>query len=83
MNTDYYSRLGVSKNAEDKEIKNVRLVAHPLGRGTRRRTSFASCLTQAYRRAARQWHPDVNPSEEAKEKFQSINEAYSVRRRER
>lgn len=54
MNTDYYSRLGIARNAEEKEIKN------------------------AYRKAARQWHPDVNPSEEAKEKFQSINEAYSV-----
>merc|ERR1719183_483682 len=54
MNTDYYGRLGVTRNAEDKDIKN------------------------AYRKAARQWHPDVNPSEEAKEKFQAINEAYSV-----
>ena len=34
---------------------------------------------QAYRKSARQWHPDVNPTEEAKEKFQAINEAYSVR----
>jgi molecular chaperone DnaJ len=54
MNADYYGRLGVTRNAEDKDIKN------------------------AYRKAARQWHPDVNPSEEAKEKFQAINEAYSV-----
>merc|ERR1719183_2720211 len=54
MNADYYGRLGVTRNAEDKDIKN------------------------AYRKAARQWHPDVNPSEEAKEKFQSISEAYSV-----
>merc|ERR1719460_2408658 len=54
MNGDYYGRLGVTRNAEDKDIKN------------------------AYRKAARQWHPDVNPSEEAKEKFQAINEAYSV-----
>jgi len=54
MNTDYYGRLGVARNAEDKDIKN------------------------AYRKQARQWHPDVNPSEEAKAKFQEINEAYSV-----
>jgi molecular chaperone DnaJ len=54
MNSDYYSRLGVQKNADEKDIKN------------------------AYRKSARQWHPDVNPSEEAKEKFQSISEAYSV-----
>jgi len=54
MDADYYSRLGVQKNADEKQIKN------------------------AYRQSARQWHPDVNPSEEAKEKFQSISEAYSV-----
>lgn len=54
MNSDYYSRLGVQRNADEKDIKN------------------------AYRKSARQWHPDVNPSEEAKEKFQSISEAYSV-----
>jgi len=54
MNGDYYSRLGVQRNADEKDIKN------------------------AYRKSARQWHPDVNPTEEAKEKFQAINEAYSV-----
>merc|ERR1719460_1708828 len=54
MNADYYARLGVQRNADEKDIKN------------------------AYRRSARQWHPDVNPTEEAKEKFQAINEAYSL-----
>ena len=54
MNGDYYSRLGVQRNADEKDIKN------------------------AYRKSARQWHPDVNPTEEAKEKFQEISEAYSV-----
>ncbi|KAL3905344.1 MAG: hypothetical protein SGPRY_010943, partial [Prymnesium sp.] len=32
----------------------------------------------AYRQAARKWHPDVNQEAGAKEKFQSINEAYQV-----
>ena len=34
-------------------------------------------IKSAYRQAARKWHPDVNPSEEAKAKFQHINEAYT------
>ena len=47
--------------------------------GTRSlRPSHVPPSAQAYRKAARQWHPDVNPSEEAKEKFQAINEAYGV-----
>jgi len=39
------------------------------------RTSLSA---QAYRQAARKYHPDVNPSDDAKVKFQSINEAYSI-----
>ena len=36
-------------------------------------------IRQAYRRLARQYHPDVNKSEElAEEKFKQINEAYGV-----
>ena len=35
-------------------------------------------IKNAYRKQARQYHPDVNPSEDAKEKFQTINEAYAV-----
>lgn len=35
-------------------------------------------IKNAYRQAARKYHPDVNPSDDAKSKFQSINEAYSV-----
>lgn len=35
-------------------------------------------LKTAYRKLARQYHPDVNPSPTAKEKFQEINNAYEV-----
>jgi len=35
-------------------------------------------IKKAYRNAARKWHPDVNQEPGAKEKFQSINEAYQV-----
>lgn len=49
---DYYSILGVSRNATEKEIKS------------------------AYRKLAREYHPDVNPS--AENKFKDINEAYEA-----
>ncbi len=52
---DYYQILGVSKDADDKEIK------------------------RAFRRLARQHHPDVNPGDAgAEERFKEINEAYEV-----
>ncbi len=35
-------------------------------------------IKKAFRRLARQWHPDRNPSKEAEEKFKEINEAYQV-----
>jgi len=36
-------------------------------------------IKQAFRRLARQWHPDVNPdNEQAEETFKEINEAYDV-----
>jgi len=52
---DYYKILGVSENAEHKEIR------------------------QAYRKLARQYHPDVNPGDtSAENKFKEINEANEV-----
>ena len=37
-------------------------------------------IKSAYRKLARQWHPDVNPTrkKEAEEKFKEISEAYEV-----
>jgi molecular chaperone DnaJ len=52
---DYYQVLGVSRDADERDIK------------------------RAYRRLARQYHPDVNGgSAEATEKFKQISEAYVV-----
>jgi curved DNA-binding protein len=52
---DYYKILGVSKDANEKDIK------------------------KAFRRLARQHHPDVNPDDpQAEERFKELNEAYEV-----
>ncbi len=51
---NYYDVLGVSKNADEKEIKS------------------------AFRKLAKQYHPDINKEPGAEEKFKEIGEAYSV-----
>ena len=51
---DYYSVLGVDRQADDKAIKT------------------------AYRKLARQYHPDVSKHPEAEEKFKEVAEAYEV-----
>jgi len=35
-------------------------------------------IKKAYRKLAKQWHPDVNHSPEATGKFKQINEAYQI-----
>lgn len=54
MPSDYYSTLGVARDASADDIK------------------------KAYRRLARQFHPDKNKDPKAEERFKSIGEAYEV-----
>ena len=54
MSQDLYEILGVSRDADDAELK------------------------KAYRRLARQYHPDVNPDPAAQEKFGEVSRAYEV-----
>lgn len=42
------------------------------------RTATPDDLKSAFRRLARQYHPDVNKSADAEERFKEINEAYAV-----
>ncbi len=51
---DYYEVLGVSRNAQNADLK------------------------KAYRRLARQYHPDVNEDPNATERFKEISEAYEI-----
>jgi len=43
-----------------------------------KRNATSSEIKSAYRKLARKFHPDVNKSKEAEEKFKDINEAYEV-----
>ena len=42
------------------------------------RDADESAIKSAYRRLARQYHPDVNKSDDAEERFKEINEAHEV-----
>ena len=42
------------------------------------RDADTSTIKSAYRKLARKYHPDVNKTKEAEEKFKDINEAYEV-----
>src|SRR5215216_7202670 len=42
------------------------------------RSASGEDIRLSYRRLARKYHPDLNPSEEAEERFKEINEAYEV-----
>lgn len=54
MARDFYSVLGVGRNASSEEIQ------------------------QAFRKLAREYHPDINKDPKAEDRFKEINEAYSV-----
>lgn len=54
MATDYYSVLGIGRDASQDQIK------------------------KAFRRLARELHPDVNPDPKTQERFKEINAAYEV-----
>src|SRR4051812_11386458 len=54
MAKDYYTILGVPRNADNDQIK------------------------KAYRKLARELHPDLNPSPEAQERFKEVTAAYEV-----
>jgi len=42
------------------------------------RTASKEAIKEAYRKQAKQLHPDLNPSAEASQKFQKVREAYEV-----
>jgi molecular chaperone DnaJ len=42
------------------------------------RTATPEEITRAYRKLARQLHPDVNPGPEAEERFKEVGRAYDV-----
>jgi molecular chaperone DnaJ len=42
------------------------------------KTATTEDLKSAFRRLARQYHPDVNKAEDAEERFKEVNEAYAV-----
>ena len=42
------------------------------------RNASTEDIKQAFRKLARQYHPDVNKASDAEEKFKEINEAYGV-----
>ena len=35
-------------------------------------------IKRAFRKAAQRWHPDVNKTDEAHDRFKEVNEAYQV-----
>jgi len=72
------SRPAVAAHASHRVGRAIVMEADYYGRLNINRDASGPEIKKAYRAVARQWHPDVNPSAEAKEKFQAINEAYQV-----
>jgi len=72
------SRPAVATHGSHRVARAIVMEADYYGRLGINRDASSAEIKKAYRAVARQWHPDVNPSAEAKEKFQAINEAYQV-----
>ncbi len=58
-----------TRNAQDKDF--YKILGVPRSADTRE-------IKSAYRKLAKQYHPDANPGEDTTEKFQEINRAYEV-----
>ncbi|KAH9618214.1 hypothetical protein KSS87_002638 [Heliosperma pusillum] len=70
--SDYYSILGVSRNASKSEIKSDFAMVLDA-------EFFVEVkLVQTYRKLARSFHPDVNKEPGAEQKFKEISNAYEV-----
>ncbi len=66
---DYYQTLGVPRNAADKDIQTLGVP----------RNAADKDIKAAYRKLAREHHPDANKGNKAsEEKFKEIGEAYEV-----
>ncbi|CBI38428.3 unnamed protein product, partial [Vitis vinifera] len=86
--SDFYSVLGVSKNASKSEIKSAyRKLARsyhpdvnkePNAEQKFKEISNAYELKNSYRKLARSYHPDVNKEPNAEQKFKEISNAYEV-----